>query len=45
MADLLHPDELIHRLRPTKHRCFVITGRSLEGRTRPAQAMAIRYNG
>ena len=30
-ADLLHPDELIRRLRLNKHRCFVITGRLLDG--------------
>ena len=42
MADLLHPDELIYRLRLNKHRCFVITGRPLEGKTRLAQAMATR---
>jgi len=45
MADLLHPDELISRLRLDKHRCFVITGRPLEGKTRLAQAMATRYGG
>jgi hypothetical protein len=45
VADLLHPDELIHNLRLNKHRCFVITNRPLEGKTRPAQAMAARYHG
>jgi chromosomal replication initiation ATPase DnaA len=45
MADLLHLDELIRRLRLNKYRCFVIAGRPLEGKTRLAQAMTTRYNG
>ena len=45
MADLLHPDALIQRLRLNKYRCFVITGRPLEGKTRLAQAMATRTKG
>jgi replication-associated recombination protein RarA len=45
MADLFHPDELIQRLRFNKYRCFIITGRPLEGKTRLAQAMATRYDG
>jgi hypothetical protein len=28
MDDLLHPDELIQRLRLNRYRCFVITGRA-----------------
>ena len=45
MSDLLHPDELIRRMRSERRRCFVITGRPREGKTRLAQAMAKRYGG
>lgn len=45
MPDLLHPDELIRRLQLNRYRCFVITGRPLTGKTRLAEAMAMRYEG
>ena len=45
MSDLLHPDDLIRRLRLNKHRCFIVTGRPGEGKTRYAQALAARANG
>ena len=41
----LHPDELIHRLRLDRRRCFVVTGRPQEGKTRLAKGMACRYDG
>jgi len=41
----LHPDDLIHRLRLDRRRCFVITGRPQEGKTRLALGMAQRYVG
>ena len=45
MARYLHLDELIHRLRLDRRRCFVITGRPGEGKTRLAEQMALRYEG
>src|SRR5689334_15879434 len=45
MAPLLHLDDLNRRLLLNKYRCFVITGRPREGKTRLAQAMALRYGG
>jgi len=42
---LIHPDDLIRRLRLDRHRCFVISGKPRAGKTRLAQAMATRYNG
>lgn len=45
MADLLHPDDLIRRLRLDRRRCFVITGRPGEGKSRLATQMANRYHG
>ena len=45
MSDLLHPDDLIRRLRLNKHRCFIVTGRPGAGKTRYAQALAARANG
>ena len=41
----IHPDDLIHRLRLDRRRCFVVTGRPGEGKTRLAQQMAARYGG
>jgi|GEM_PF-1750405 len=45
MQNLLHPDNLIRRLRLNKHRCFIITGRPGEGKTRLAKALAARAGG
>jgi replication-associated recombination protein RarA len=45
MQNLLHPDDLIRRLRLNKHRCFIITGRPGEGKTRLAKALAARTGG
>jgi chromosomal replication initiation ATPase DnaA len=45
MASLEHPDDLIHRLRLDRRRCFIVTGRPGEGKTRLAEKMAARYNG
>ncbi len=45
MATLIHPDDLIHRLRLDRRRCFVITGHPGEGKSRLAKAMAKRYDG
>lgn len=45
MAVLIHPDDLIHRLRLDRRRCFVVTGRPGEGKTRLAEQMAARYGG
>jgi len=42
---MLHPDELIRRLQLDRRRCFVITGRPGEGKTRLAEQMARRYGG
>lgn len=44
MLDPIHPDDLIRRLRLDRRRCFVITGRPGEGKTRLAEQMAARYN-
>jgi len=41
----IHPDELIRRLQLDRRRCFVITGRPGEGKTRLAKQMARRYGG
>jgi len=41
----LHPDDLIRRLRLDRRRCFVVTGRPGEGKTRLAEQMATRYGG
>jgi len=41
----IHPDDLIHRLRLDRRRCFVVTGRPREGKTRLAEQMAARYDG
>ena len=41
----IHPDELIHRLRRDRRRCFIVTGRPGEGKTRLAKQMAARYAG
>lgn len=45
MATLIHPDDLIHRLRLDRRRCFVVTGRPGEGKTRLAKQMETRYKG
>lgn len=45
MRDLLHPDDLIRRLLLNKHRCFIVTGRPGEGKTRYAKALAVREGG
>lgn len=45
MAPLIHPDDLIHRLQLDRRRCFVITGRPGEGKTRLAKQMKARYGG
>lgn len=45
MAHLLHPDELIRRLRLDRRRCFIITGWPGEGKSRLAAQMAERYHG
>ena len=45
MAGRIHPDELIHRLRLNRGRCFIVTGRPGEGKTRLAEQMAARYGG
>lgn len=45
MADLVHPDDLIHRLRLDRRRCFVVTGRPGEGKTHLAEQMAAHYGG
>jgi hypothetical protein len=45
LAGRIHPDELIRRLRLDRRRCFVITGRPREGKTRLAKQMAARYDG
>ncbi|MBC8263690.1 MAG: hypothetical protein H8E47_06165 [Anaerolineales bacterium] len=44
IADL-HPDDLIRRLRLDRRRCFIVTGRPGEGKTRLAEGMAVRYGG
>jgi Holliday junction DNA helicase RuvB len=36
VATLIHPDDLIHRLQLDRRRCFVVTGRPGEGKTRLA---------
>lgn len=41
----VHPDVLIDRLRLDRRRCFVVTGRPGEGKTRLAEQMAARYDG
>ena len=45
MATLIHPDDLIHRLRLDRRKCFVVTGRPGEGKTRLAEQMRARYKG
>lgn len=45
MAALIRPDDLIHRLRLDRRRCFVVTGRPGEGKTHLAKQMAARYEG
>jgi len=45
MPDRLHPDDVIRRLRLDRRRCFVVTGRPGEGKTRLAAQMAARYDG
>lgn len=45
MANLVHLDDLIRRLRQDRRRCFVITGRPHEGKTLLATQMAARYQG
>jgi len=45
VATLIHPDDLIHRLRLDRRRCFVVTGHPGEGKTRLAEQMATRYGG
>lgn len=45
LAALIHPDDLIRRLRLDRRRCFVVTGRPGEGKTRLAGKMAARYGG
>jgi hypothetical protein len=45
VAGSIHPDGLIHRLRLDRRRCFIITGRPGEGKTRLAEQMATRYGG
>ncbi len=45
MTASMHPDDLIHRLRLDRRRCFIITGRPREGKTRLARQMAARYDG
>lgn len=45
MATLVHPDDLIHRLRLDRRRCFVVTGRPGEGKTRLAKQMESHYGG
>ncbi len=45
MATLIHPDDLIHRLQLDRRRCFVVTGRPGEGKTRLAEQMRARYKG
>lgn len=45
MTTPIHPDDLIHRLRLDRRRCFVVTGRPREGKTRLAEQMAARYDG
>ncbi len=42
---LIDPDDLIRRLILDRRRCFVITGRPREGKTRLAERMASRYGG
>jgi hypothetical protein len=41
----IHPDDLMRRLRLDRRRCFVVTGRPREGKTRLAEQMAARYDG
>jgi hypothetical protein len=41
----IHPDDLIQRLLLDRRRCFVVTGRPGEGKTRLAEEMAARYDG
>ena len=45
MPDPIQPDDLIHRLRLDRRRCFVVTGRPGAGKTRLAEQMAARYGG
>lgn len=45
MIDRIHPDHLIRRLRLDSRRCFLITGRPGEGKTRLSTQMAARYQG
>ena len=45
LNNLLHPSDLIHRLRLDRRRCFVITGRPGEGKSRLATQMAKHFKG
>ena len=45
MKARVHPDTLIRRLSLDRRRCFIITGRPGEGKTRLARQMAVRYGG
>ena len=45
MPDRIHPDDLIRRLLLDRRRCFVVTGRPGEGKSRLAEQMAARYSG
>ena len=45
MTELLHPDDLIRRLKLNRYRCFIITGRPGTGKSRLARAMAARTGG
>lgn len=42
---LINLDDVIYRLRRDRRRCFVVTGRPREGKTRLAKQMATRYGG
>jgi chromosomal replication initiation ATPase DnaA len=45
VAHLVSLDGLIYRLRLDRRRCFIVTGRPGEGKTRLAEQMAARYDG
>jgi len=45
VTDRIHPNDLIHRLRLDRRRCFVVTGRPGEGKTHLAKQMEAHYGG
>jgi len=45
VANCIHPDQLLDRLGLDRRRCFIVTGRPGEGKTRLAVQLADRYGG